>query len=53
MSLSPEENEIVDHLQEIARLRAALILIKKMAELRLADSAKIILGIVNETLGTE
>lgn len=53
MSMTADENEIVDHLQEIARLRGALVLIKHMAELRLADAIKIILDIANETLGTE
>jgi hypothetical protein len=53
MSLSSEENEIIDHLQEIARLRGALVMIKYMAELNLADALREILALAKETLGTE
>lgn len=53
MSLSAEEDEIVDHLQEIARLRRALINIKGMCESEAQDKEKIILDFVKEVMGIE
>lgn len=53
MSLSPQEEEIIEQLREISRLRRALALVKNVAELEIKDGSRIILKIVNETLGVE
>lgn len=53
MPLTDEENELIEALREISRLRTVLIMVKYMADLDDKDSLEIILKMVNEVLGTE
>ena len=51
--MNAEENEIIDLLHEIARLRRALANIKGICDSEMNEKVKLIAVVVKETLGTE